>query len=209
MQVLNLDNWKRKEHFNHYKQFDEPYFGVTTELDITQAYQKCKAEGISFSLFCHYFVAKVLNEIEEFRYRIKGKEVVVYDRIHVGTTVLRMDKTFSFAFVPYTPSFIHFLQNGKIEFEKVRQTSGLGLNEDTARIDIIHFSTLPWIQFNGLSHARKFGDFGSIPKVSFGKFHDENGVKRMPISVHVHHGLIDGYHIGQAVEALQKLFNYN
>ena len=36
---------------------------------------------------------------------------------------------------------------------------------------------------------------------------DENGKKTMPISVHVHHGLVDGYHVGLFLDALQQLMN--
>jgi chloramphenicol O-acetyltransferase type A len=36
---------------------------------------------------------------------------------------------------------------------------------------------------------------------------DENGKKTMSMSIHVHHGLMDGYHVGEFIELFQKLMN--
>ena len=41
-QKLNLDTWNRKEHFLFFKQMEEPFFGITTNIDCTKAYEKAK-----------------------------------------------------------------------------------------------------------------------------------------------------------------------
>jgi len=58
-----------------------------------------------------------------------------------------------------------------------------------------------------LSHARSFSFPDSIPKISFGKMTELDGVKTMPVSVHVHHGLMDGFHVGQFVDKFQQLMD--
>jgi chloramphenicol O-acetyltransferase type A len=35
----------------------------------------------------------------------------------------------------------------------------------------------------------------------------ENGKRTMSMSVHVHHGLIDGFHLGQFVDYFQEIMN--
>jgi chloramphenicol O-acetyltransferase type A len=47
----------------------------------------------------------------------------------------------------------------------------------------------------------------SCPKFSFGKMTDEKGVKKIPMAVHVHHGLIDGHHLGLFFEEFERLMN--
>ena len=37
---INLDSWNRKEHFLFFKQMEEPFFGVTTTIDCTKAFEK-------------------------------------------------------------------------------------------------------------------------------------------------------------------------
>jgi len=34
---------------------------------------------------------------------------------------------------------------------------------------------------------------------------EQNGIKQMPISIHVHHALMDGFHVAQFVERFQEL----
>jgi chloramphenicol O-acetyltransferase type A len=37
---------------------------------------------------------------------------------------------------------------------------------------------------------------------------EENGKRKMPVSMHVHHGLADGYHAGLFYNKFQELMNY-
>ena len=39
---LNIDNWNRKNHYHFFSQFDEPFFGVTVNVDCTKAYELSK-----------------------------------------------------------------------------------------------------------------------------------------------------------------------
>ncbi|RYZ84904.1 MAG: chloramphenicol acetyltransferase, partial [Proteobacteria bacterium] len=56
--------------------------------------------------------------------------------------------------------------------------------------------------------ARNFGLADSCPKISFGKMTvDTNGKRTMPMSVHVHHALLDGYHVGYFTDRFQELMS--
>ena len=45
---LNIEEWARKDHFHFFRKFEEPFFGITVEMDCTEAYETAKKEGISF-----------------------------------------------------------------------------------------------------------------------------------------------------------------
>ena len=47
-QVIDLDNWNRKEHFVFFSAFDDPFFGVTTLVDFTDVYRQSKEQNVSF-----------------------------------------------------------------------------------------------------------------------------------------------------------------
>ena len=66
---------------------------------------------------------------------------------------------------------------------------------------------MPWIKFTSVSHARSFSHADSVPKISFGKMTEVAGKKLMPLSIHVHHALMDGYHVGQHIDLFQELLN--
>ena len=96
--IIDINSWKRKEHFDFFSSFDEPFFGIITEIDCTRAYSKAKLNGGSFFL---YYIHKSLiaaNLIEEFRYRLDNNQLVLFDKIHASPTIGREDETFAFSF---------------------------------------------------------------------------------------------------------------
>ncbi|MDR5589233.1 chloramphenicol acetyltransferase [Christiangramia sp. SM2212] len=202
---LDISTWNRKEHFNFFTQFEEPFFGLTVDVDCTLAYKKCKNENISFFLYYLYLASKTVNSIESFRYRIENNKVFIYDKINASATISREDKTFGFSNIAHNDDLSKFLENAGKEIERIRSGSGLMLDE--VRLDEVHYSALPWVKFTSLSHSRSFQKGDSCPKISFGKITTENGKKMMPVSIHVHHALMDGYHLGLFVEKFQKLLN--
>lgn len=204
-QKLNLETWNRKEHFLFFKQMEEPFFGVTITVDCTKAYEKAKEIGVSFFTFYLHKTLVAVNSIEPFRYRILNDEVYIFDRIDVSSTILREDKTFGFSQIAFSEYLNEFAENTKNEIARIQSTTGLFIREYSE--NLIHFSALPWINFTSFSHARSFSWPDSCPKISFGKMVDENGKKTMSMSIHVHHGLMDGYHVGEFIELFQKLMD--
>ncbi|WP_411810574.1 CatA-like O-acetyltransferase [Chryseobacterium scophthalmum] len=204
-QLIKQEEWKRKEHFLFFSKFEEPFFGVTITIDCTLAYQQAKTKGNSFFLYYLYRSLKAANAIENFRYRIIDKEVYLFDQINASATINRPDETFGFSYMDYDKNEELFNQNAKEEIARVQQSKGLipaGSGEN-----VIHFSAVPWFDFTSLSHARSFTFPDSCPKISFGKVTENNGKKLMSVSIHAHHGLMDGFHIGLFAEKFQELMN--
>lgn len=204
---IDIDTWNRKEHFEFFSSMEEPFYGVTSAIDCTKAYQKAKELEIPFFTYYLHKTLVAVNAVENFRHRIIDKEAYVFDRIDVSSTVMREDKTFGFSLIEFDPDLQKFAQNVEIEIARIQTTSGLFTREfrDT---NLIHFSALPWVDFTSLSHARGFSYPDSCPKISFGKLTEVNGKKSMPISIHVHHGLVDGYHVGLFLEEFEKQMNF-
>lgn len=203
--LLNIDTWNRKDHFNFFKQLEEPFFGVCVPIDCTVTYQKSKEEKHSFFISYLHKVLVALNSIECFRYRISGEDILIYDQIDASATIGRADKTFGFSFIKFHPNFKEFEIIALKEIERVRKTPGLEVA--VAGDHVIHFSALPWLNFTSFSHARSFSFPDSAPKISVGKMTENNGKKSFPVSIHVHHGLVDGFHVGAFVEKFQELMD--
>ncbi|MDA3793318.1 MAG: chloramphenicol acetyltransferase [Elusimicrobia bacterium] len=204
---LNLDSWKRKEHFKFFSGFDEPFYCISAEIDCARAYKKAKAGNLSFFVYYLHKTITAVNRVKEFKYRIEGDNVVVYDKINVSATIAREDNTFAFSFIDYDPDLEIFSRNAKKEINRIQKTSGLFCNPESERLDVVHFSSIPWISFTGMTHARNYNSADSVPKITFGKMSDSGQSKKMPVSVMVHHGLVDGYHIGQYINTLQSLMD--
>lgn len=207
MKIIDINIWKRKEHFNFFSQFDEPFYGVVSEIDCTIAYKIAKDEKHSFFAYYLHKSLIAINEIEEFKYRIVDDKVVIYDKINASTTIGRDDETFAFSFIKFDYDFDIFNDCLLTEIKNVKNSEGLRNNENAKRLDVIHFSSIPWIKFTGLTHARSFKFRDSVPKITIGKVFLRDKKMIMPVSINAHHGLSDGLHAGKYLELFQKLMN--
>ena len=205
--LLDIENWNRKEHFLFFKQMEEPFFGATVQIDCTKAYATAKVLGSSFFVYYLHKTLVAVNAIESFRYRISEDKIFVYDTINGSATIGRKDGTFGFSLIEYYTDFAIFEKNALIEIERIQNTTGL-FTRTFEEDNLIHFSAIPWLNFTSLSHARSYSFPDSCPKISFGKMMvAENGKKSMSMSVHVHHGLMDGFQLGEFVDYFQDLMN--
>ncbi len=205
-QKINLETWNRNEHYAFFSKMEEPFFGITIKINCTKAYQKAKELNVSFFTYYLHKTLLAVNAIENFRYRIIDNEIIVCDTIDASATILRADNTFGFSHMKFSSDMSTFNENVSSEIERIQTTTGLFTREYPE--NLIHFSSLPWVNFQSFSHARSFTFPDSCPKISFGKMTvSKKGNRKMSVSIHVHHGLVDGYHVGQFVELLQKLMD--
>ena len=202
---IDLATWKRREHFEVFKDFDEPLFGITVKVECSKAYRKSKETGYPFSLYYLYLSLKTVNEIEEFRYRIEDDKVFCYDRVDAGPTIFRDDETFGFGYLKYDKDIAKFMVHAKIEVERVKAERGLKF--PASGENMIHYSTLPWADFTAVNHARRLDSGRSIPKITFGKITREGSKMWMPVDIHANHAVMDGFHVGKFIERFQELLD--
>ena len=203
--ILDIQNWNRKEHFEFFGSFEEPFFGMTFKIDCTKAFLDAKANNISFFAVYLHKILVAVNAIEAFRYRIIGNDVVVFDKINASATIGRIDKTFGFSQIEFDSDFDRFSDNLATEIARIQNTSGL-FTRDFDQSNLIHFSAVPWVNFSSVSHARSFKLEDSCPKINVGKMTvSKKGKHKIAVSVHVHHGLMDANSVGEFASLLQKL----
>lgn len=200
---LDMEDWSRKEHFQFFGGFDDPFFGITVNIDFTSVYKQAKENNNSFFLYSLHRLMQAVNDIDEFKYRIEDGRVVRFDTIHVSTTIGRGDGTFGFGFFEYDADRDFFIRKAEPEIQRVKSLSGLLLNDSANRMDVIHFSAVPWFAFTEMKHAVSFGRKDSVPKISTGKLIKEGDRLMLPVSINAHHGLMDGKHVGLFIDRLR------
>jgi len=201
MKELDIQNWNRKQHFEFFKEFSDPFFSVTVQLDVTKAYQFAKRNNTSFFVVYLHACMKAVNAIENFKYRIEGDKVVIHEIIHASATILRPDTTFGFSFIHFSDDFEQFYQNFLLEKERV--FIGNELFPPINSQDCVYCSAMPWLHFTGHKEPVNGAVLESVPKFAFGKFENINNNLLMPISVDVNHALVDGFHVGQFFQKFQ------
>ena len=203
--LIDIEQWNRKEHFLFFSTFEELFFGVSVNVNCTKAYLKSKEKQVSFFLYYLYRALKAANNVENFRYRIIDNQPYKFTAVNASPTISRPNGTFGFAYIDYYEDENTFYEKALLEIENVKSTNSL--LPSVSGENVIHFSAIPWLDFTGISHARSFSHPDSCPKISFGKVTEKEGIKTMPVSVHVHHALVDGYHIGIFIDKFQDLLN--
>jgi len=199
---LEINNWKRKALFEFYKDYEQPLFNITANIDVTNPYQFCKNNGYSFFPTCLYISTKTANSIEEFRIRLQNNEAILFDKINSGSTILKDDNTFFFCYFEFFSKLETFLSKSReqINIQKELEFSD-GERDNQA---VIYHSTLPWVSFTAVQHAQDSIKGNSVPKIVFGKYFEDGEKLLMPLSVEVHHALADGYHVGLFFKKFQE-----
>jgi len=204
MRKIDMKTSPRHEHFDFYRAFDSPHFNLCANVHITEFYAYIKAHGISFNISVVYVLARTANAIPEFRYRIRGEEVVEHEVVHPSQTIMGKQDIFSFCGLVYTESFPDFAAGFEAKIEEVKENPRLA-GEDQDRDDWLFMTAIPWVSFTSFMHSLRF-PVDSVPRISWGKFFVEGDTLKMPLSVQGHHALMDGVHVGRYFELAQEYF---
>jgi chloramphenicol O-acetyltransferase type A len=202
---IDLKTWKRKDQYDLFKTYEDPFFNLTANVDVTNLIKYCKENKESFFINSIYIGARVNNEIEEFRTRIRGDEVIIHNKVNLGAPILHKNNTFTFCYFNYLDSQLLFKKEAEKSIESELRNPVFNPRHDED--DLIHFSILPWVNFSSLKHPRRIPITDSIPKIVYGKYFKQNSRYFMPISLEAHHALIDGYHAGMFFDKWQEIEN--
>lgn len=199
---IDLDRWPRRGAFEHFSRFDKPYFNVCTRVDVAPLKAAVAGSGGGISLACAFLALKLANASEPFRLRMEAGRVRVFDQVRGSTTVLRDDESIVFAYLDAAGGWREFVAQASASIAAARDP---GSSFDPRLDDpaLIHLTTLPWVHFTSFSHARNWGREDSVPKLAFGRLAADGERLWMPLSVEVHHGLMDGLHVGRFIEAFE------
>ena len=202
---IDLETWERRSTFEFFKDFEDPYFNITANLNVARLYDMCKSNDLAFSLAFLFYSLETANEIREFRRRMIGESVVEFDRVEATQTILNEDKTFSFSYYRWKDNVVEFVSEGRVSRDKYLSLKTFDVETD--RLDLIYYSAFPWVSFTSFKHASRLNNRQTIPRMVFGKMFEENGSRKMPFSVEAHHAMMDGYHVGLYYETLQQKLN--
>lgn len=201
--IIDEKTWDRAMHCRIFRDSVEPAFCVTFEADITRFRHLVKEQGISFTMAMVYAVCKCANEIEAFRYRFVDGKIVLYDRIDTAFTYSNHEtELFKVVNVPMKDDLKEYceLASKMAKEQKEYFTGPLGN-------DVFQCSPMPWVIYTHISHTNSGRKDNATPLFDWGKYYEKDGKIVISISVQVHHSFVDGVHIGQFVEKLQRFFD--
>jgi chloramphenicol O-acetyltransferase type A len=202
---IDIENWNRKTTYEFFRDFEDPFFNLTANIDATRIYRFCKENNLSFALAILFYSLKTVNEIAEFRIRLVNEKLIEFDKIHATQTILNEDETFSFCYFELKDTIFEFDKAGKKAIEKYKKLKTFDV--ETERLDLIYCSSIPWVSFTSFKHAQRFNNTQTVPRIVFGKLFNSDDKKLIPHSVEVNHYIMDGLHVGKYFNLLQKHFD--
>ncbi|MGI9056703.1 MAG: CatA-like O-acetyltransferase [Pyrinomonadaceae bacterium] len=205
MKYVDIEKWNRKTTYEFFKDYDDPFFNITANLDVTALSDFCKQNALSLSLANLFYSLQTANEIREFRLRLFDDRVIEFDKIHATQTILNEDETFSFCYFEANENIFEFNETGKEAVENYKKLKTFDVEND--RLDLLYFSVIPWISFTSFKHAVRSDNKQTVPRMVFGRMFDDGKRKKIPHSVEVHHALVDGFHVGKYFNGLQDKFS--
>lgn len=202
--LIDKDNWKRKEYFDHYF-FNVPCtYSMTVKMDITKIIKK-KQKLYPTML---YYITTVVNKYEEFKMTIDEKgRLGMFDTMLPSYTIFHQDtKTFSNLWTEYYCKYEDFCKAYEDDMLKYANQSGLFVKANVPKNNF-PVSMIPWTSFEGFNlNLQKSYNFLQ-PIFTMGKYYKENDKILLPLAIQVHHAVCDGFHICRFVNELQELLN--
>jgi len=201
MRTIDREAWSRQVHFSKFHDWTYPHFNMCVNVDLTKFSSHVRERDISFNVAIVYLLARTANVIPEFRHRIHGEKVVEYDVVHPSSTIMANEDLFTFCTFEYAEDFSEFAVKANDRITYIRDNPTL--TDKPGEDNLLFMTAIPWVSFTSFMHPIDLDPVDSIPRFAWGKFFQDGGLVKMPLSVQAHHALMDGIHMGRFYEKLQ------
>ncbi|WP_237840937.1 type A chloramphenicol O-acetyltransferase [Cellulosimicrobium cellulans] len=203
---VDLENWPRREHFEHFLHASPCTYAMTVELDVTALAAALAGSSRKTYVAQVWALATVVNRHEEFRLVLDDAGApAVWPVVHPSFTVLNPEReTFSAVWTPYDADFDAFHAAASALLAEHRSATRF-FPQGAPPPNTFDVSSLPWTSFTGFTLAIRDGWRHLAPIVTLGRYVERGGRTLLPLAVQVHHAAADGFHVARLVNELQEV----
>ena len=205
MHKIDMQTWARREHFEFFNTFNHPHFSICANVDLTDFHPCVKEHRISFTSAIIYLISRAANAIPEFRQRVPNGDVVEHETVSPSVTILVDNELFSFCTIDYCQDFNQFAGRASRLMAAVKNNPSL--KDPPGREDLLFMTAIPWVSFTSFVHPMRLHPADYVPRFAWGKYFQEGKRLKMPLSVQVHHALMDGIHMGKFYGYIEEYLN--
>ena len=198
---IDMENYKRRAHFEYFSSLPYPYAGLTVNIDVTDALQYSRTKKHSFYLTILHAAALAADGVDEFRQRIRDDQIIEYSECPTSNVELLEDSSYCYCTLHHHMDLEEYFTQAEKNRKACREN---GINED-AEVESAYFvSVVPWLHYTAMIQPVAGGK-ESNPRLTWGRYDvNENGRFIMPFSVLANHALVDGIHISHFYENLDR-----
>lgn len=199
--IHELKDFKRIEIFKHYHSCDNPFLMIVTPIDVTKIVNYCKINK-NFYATLGYLVTKTANEIDNFKYRYNDGKFYYCDEVKSNYTQMRNDESIGYFDLPSINNYSAYIKKFVEIQDAFMSSSEYFVDND---IDEIWISCIPWFSFSGI--VTPFNKNITIPQFTWDKYIQTGNTYHVNLSIMIHHGFADGFHIAKFIKLLQQNIN--
>ena len=205
-EILNFENYERKEHFLHYLNNVSCSYSISVNLDITSLLAELKKRNIHFYPVILFAITTIANKHSELRMALDEKgRLGYYTTVNPTYTVFHKDnETFSSIWTEYDSNFAKFSNNYNKDIQDYGNIKGF-ITKQSNESNLINISAIPWVSFTGFNLNLPQNGKYLLPIFTIGKFFESDGKTLLPLSMQVHHAVCDGFHASRFINELQEM----
>lgn len=192
-----IENYKRKELFEHFDSYTKPFASITTKLDVTNVYELSRKHGHFYGLM-GYVLATSLKGIEEFRVTYENGDFYLSDTIIPSYAELKSDETIGFFDVPLEEDYEKYM----LSYDRYKEDFLKGIPQKPNEEAVVWLSCQPW--FKASSIEPPFDKECRVTQLIWDKYDFEGGRCFVNLMIFFHHGFVDGYHIGKLISNIES-----
>ncbi|RDV38442.1 hypothetical protein DV096_06380 [Bradymonadaceae bacterium TMQ3] len=192
MERIDLSTWARRPHYEFFRGFERPFFDVATRIDLTPLVELTRRSTLRLFPSLLHSVCVAANATDALRLRLDDEGVVRVAQVTPSFTVMSDRGTFNYATAPFTDDLARFSRELGEHADRSRNLPELFLGDDH-RLDLVYITSMPWLDFQSISHAFSGQPLDSAPRIAWGKVVEvEPGRHEATFQLTVHHALADG-----------------
>jgi len=203
---IDLEQWPRREHFDHYRNRVGCTYAITVDIDVTEMVAALRETTKKTYLAQVWALAAIVNRHEEFRMTLdEDGHPAVWDMTHPSFTVFNPAReTFASVWSPFDSDFSTFHDSASEVLLRYKDATCLFPQTNTPE-NTFDVSSLPWTSFTGFTLNIRDSWDHLPPVFTLGRYREKAGRVKLPLAVQVHHAAADGFHTSRLITELQQL----
>lgn len=204
--IIDQKTYYRSGVFRHFTDDCRCSVSMTARIDVTDLQQYSRQTETKFYINFLYILCRVLNSREDYRmgYLKESRELICYDQIHPTQYVFHEDtETCTPVYTEYNPDYEQFYLHCTQDIEEARQSCTYGLDAKN-HPNWFDASYISWISYDSLHIELPDGNLFFAPIINWGRYQEENGRLKMPVTVRLNHAVADGYLVARVYRLLEE-----
>lgn len=202
---INLEEWERKECFEHFMTIAKSSYNLTVNVDISKLIEFIKEKNYRLYPTFTWIVSRAINNHLEFKMGYDNeKNLGYYDVVNPDYSVLN-DKTkiMDTLCTEYNAEFSKFYKEMVKDLNNYNNT---GMRTER-KINAFVVSCIPWLTYSSFNVSNESGYQFLFPIVTWGKYFKVGDKILMPVTLQIHHAVADGYHCSLFYEEIELVLN--